>query len=727
MKADTPPLEGKEYDAADVLSTSDDWLMLTKAAWEASTTFLDTNHRHQFERNVANFQSKHPAGSKYHLEEYATRSRLFRPKTRIATRKNESSLAASLFSSADVVLLEAEDVDDPQKRRDAAFWHEVINYRLNKDIPWFLLSIGAFQEAMVYGYVISKQYWEYEEVQTGEEFATADGVNPLLDEEGKPISRPTVEVIKDRPWIRLIEIENFRFDPAACWMNPVKTSPYLLEVMPMYLGDVIAKMEAVDPKTGQPEWKKASKETILRYGLMSEQKDDTTAKARQDGNDTEADHSVSDFEKVSIIENTMQKVGKDYVYWTIGTGFMLTDPEPIEDVYRQGGRPYVRGICVIEAHKSVPSGTVQLMEQLQAEANDATNLPKDLLKRSLNPMKYVDRNVNFDLHQMLNRTIGGVVMTDDVNGAREEQMSHVPGSAFTEQNRLDADIDDIAGVFSIGSVQTNRQLGETVGGMEMMTQSANKEAEYLIRTFVETWVEPVIGQLVRLEQTFEEDPKIKEMALRNVQKQEKKIAQKEGVEQPEEPMEVPLEEPQAVDVRVNVGFGNLNPDQRIQRLMTGIQTLGNIAPGTVQKLDAEEVAGEIFGALGYKNGGRFYTDFEPVQGQDPMAQIEQMKLQIEGERLKLQQAQIQTEQAKIQMEGQYNQAKLMLEREIAMAKLAAQENITIKQLQAQLGIESQKIEVSKQKAGLDNMTKLSEIERKQEELAFKERTGRQGI
>ena len=64
--------------------------------------------------------------------------------------------------------------------------------------------------------------------------------------------------------------------------------------------------------------------------------------------------------------------------------------------------------------------------------------------------------------------------------------------------RLNADFDDLAGNFSIGSVQTNRSLGETVGGMKMMTSNANAAGEFDLRIFVETWVEPTLRQIVKL-------------------------------------------------------------------------------------------------------------------------------------------------------------------------------------------------------------------------------------
>jgi hypothetical protein len=49
-----------------------------------------------------------------------------------------------------------------------------------------------------------------------------------------------------------------------------------------------------------------------------------------------------------------------------------------------------------------------------------------------------------------------------------------PGpDSIRDLNVLGNDFDELAGVFSQGSVQSNRQLGETVGGMAMISQSAN--------------------------------------------------------------------------------------------------------------------------------------------------------------------------------------------------------------------------------------------------------------
>ena len=730
---DTANLEGKEFEyATQVLSDGEetDWLGLARAASEASTDFLDKRYRKQFEKNLANYQSKHPDGSKYYLDSYKTRSRLFRPKTRTAVRKNESAIASALFAASDSVVLEAEDSDDPQKRLDAAYWNEIINYRLDKTIPWFKTVVGAFQEAMIYGVVVSKQYWEYEEIETGKGEAIPDPVDPdfaMTDDTGEVLMRPEIDVIKDRPKIRLVEIENIRFDPASDWTDPINSSPYLLEYIPMYLCDVREKMGRVDEKTGQPEWAFFEDTTILAAGKEQDKTEDSIRAKREKGHDDDR-QTVSDFEIVWVHENIVRREGSDWIYYTLGTQRMLTEPEPLENVYLQKQRPYVAGNVVIEAHKAIPSGTVELGENLQAEANDIVNQRLDNVKLVLNQRKYVDRNAEVDLNSLLRSVPGGITLTNDVNAVVPERVQDVTSSAYGEQSRLDTDFDDIAGVFSGASAVNNRQMNETVGGMNMMSQFAIKETEYLIRTFVETWVEPVLRQLVDLEQYYEDDEHIKDIAEKAVQKSEKKRIDKLGgetggaqdVDQTEE-LTVPSDQHQNIDVRVNVGFGSLNPEMRIRRVVEGLKVLGEVAPWTMANLDVEEVAKDIFGALGHKNGHKFFSSFERPEPQpEPEVEIKKQELQLKQQEL----------QGKMQIE----QAKLELERELGYATIAAKEKLTIIELQAKLGLEQGraahgmvKTQQDREIAGANNLTKLAEVERKGEELQFKATTGRQGI
>ena len=72
-------------------------------------------------------------------------------------------------------------------------------------------------------------------------------------------------------------------------------------------------------------------------------------------------------------------------------------------------------------------------------------------------------------------------------------------------NNLNVDFDELAGVFSPSSVQTNRQLNETVGGMQMLQGGTNATTEFDLRVWVETWAEPALRQMCALIKHYESD------------------------------------------------------------------------------------------------------------------------------------------------------------------------------------------------------------------------------
>ena len=61
---------------------------------------------------------------------------------------------------------------------------------------------------------------------------------------------------------------------------------------------------------------------------------------------------------------------------------------------------------------------------------------------------------------------------------------------------------------------------------------------------------------------------------------------------------------QDVLLKVNVGMNATDPVGRVQNLLFGVGSIGQL-PGMEDKLNVDEVAKEVFGLLGYKDGSRF--------------------------------------------------------------------------------------------------------------------------
>ena len=687
MLIQPPPVEGEEIAGLDV--EQPDWLAIAEEAYESSTDYLDQNYRKQWEKNVANFRSRHPDGSKYYSDAYRNRTKLFRPKTRISMRKAEAMFAQAMFATSDVITVDPVDQADKEEDKRAEVWQAVLNHRLKYTIPWFLTAIGAFQEAKIYGIVCSRQDWEYEESYQEQLF-----VDP---ETGEEISQRIKTVTKNQPRCELIEIENIRFDPAAKWTDPVNTSPYFIELMPMYVGDVLAMMEAEDPKTGRPVWEKLTRGEILSYGRESQEKNDTTRMAREGNKDDpkDEDHRVKEFEIVWVHRNFVKKDGIDYEYYTLTTRKLLSEPVPTPSVI---GRPYRIGICSPEAHRCIPAGEVELNQDLQAEANDISNQRRDNVKLALNKGYFVGRNQDTDLLTLKRSYPGRLVLSNDINSIREEIHSDVTGSSYHEQDRVNADMDDLLGGFSGGSVMTNRKLGETVGGMNLVNMAGSAVLEYSVRVFVETWVEPVLGDIIKLIQVYEDDALINRYAqsIGTVVENRQQFANE-------------------LTASASVGFGTLDSKMRSQVIFQTLTALSKAVPWAMQGLDVKRLAKELFGPIGYRDGSKFFAnlpDGPPQPKENPIAKAKQEEIAIHG----------QIEMAKLEQLKEFKALELRQEMEIKVLELAIKNGMTREQFFAKLDLDMDKLNLQI----MQELGRRKDIQSRQDEMELKTIMG-QGI
>jgi hypothetical protein len=316
-----------------------------REAWRSSTDFYTSGIQSQWDKNLRNWQGRHPADSKYNSPTYATRSRLFRPKTRANTRKNEAAAASAFFSTQDVVSITAADEANDAQRASAAVVQALLQYRLTETIPWFLTCVGAKQDTEVYGACFSRQAWRYEEREVKwlepktQEVTGPDGQafdDHVHDENGTPVYNEMSgwEVVRDEPEIDLIPPENVRFDPGADWRDPISTSPYLIVRWPLYAGDVKARALAENSKTGNPDWIAVSDADL---GKARTTVPDQTRQTRQGNRPDPQDQQtgISDFETVWVNEVVIRWQGRDWHYYTLGEdGTVLSrDVRPLEEVY----------------------------------------------------------------------------------------------------------------------------------------------------------------------------------------------------------------------------------------------------------------------------------------------------------------------------------------------------------------------------------------------------------
>lgn len=645
------------------------WIKLVQDAYSKSTTYFEANYNKQWEDGLRMFQSKHPRDSKYNSDNYKYRSRLFRPKTRSMVRKHEATASIAFFSSPDVINIDPVRTADPIQAASSSVMKEIMQYRLTKTIPWYLTVIGGLQDAMSVGIVCSFQYWKY---QTRTEEREVKGFHPEMGEIS--FMQPQEVPVEDKPCVELLPVENIRFDPAASWYDVVNTSPYIILQMPMYLRDVLDKMETKN-RQGEP-WKSYSKDVIMSCKV----EDDSVRAARNASMEDPQQQTseINEFDVVMVYLNFIKVGGQTITYYTLKDQYLLTTPKVLAEVFLHNQIPVVIGFCVPETHKAVPTAPVILGRDLQNEANEVANQRIDNVKFVLNKRWVVRRGSNIDVESMLRNVPGGVTMANNVEqDLREINWQDVTSSAYQEQDRINVDYDELLGNFAQSSVMTNRRLNETVGGMKMMAQGANVITEYTLRVFAETWMEPVLRQILKLEQYYETDDVVLGVAADRAQ-----LFQRFG----QDPnLDTFLG--QELTLSVNVGMGATDPDTRFQRFVQAMGAYAKLALEGSPDIALPEVRRELFGLAGFKDSQRFFTDVDPR-----LQQAQQLAQQAESQAKEI------IDQSKMQMVERERKLDMReLELDVREIEIGAEEAKN----EVRLGFKELKADVSAQAANVE--------------------------
>ena len=591
----------------------DHYLTLARDAFSASTTFFDASIRREIEANIRQFQGVHPAGSKYHSETYKNRSRLFRPRTRSSVRKHEAVACEAMFSTVDKVVASAQNEAEPQQRAAAKLMKALLEYRLEKSIPWFQIALGGYQEAQVAGSVVGYVYWDYSE-------------------------RRKV----DKPCIDLFPLENFRIDPGSDWLDPVGTSPYCIREIPMYVKDVKARARNADPRTGLAKWLPVSDAQLLaaRQSGM-----DSTRNTRERGRTDPKDNAtpITEFTVVWVRLYVMDIMGEDFVWYTLSDQAMLTEPVPISEMWWHGVRPFAMGYAALEALKIYPQSPVAAYRDLQAEINETANTRIDNWKFALNRRYFARRNGQVDIRSITRNIPGSVtLMTDIEKDVKVIDTQDVTSSAYQEQDRLNADFDDLSGSFSPSSVMTNRRLNETVGGMNLLTVNTNQVGAYQLKTYVETFLKPLLRLLALNEAHYETDEVVLQLAADRAGLADEFMqdpdtgAVIEGGEGTVDgiPLSYITDEllNQDLTLDLDINYAATNPKERINDLLTALRALKEILMDGVlarHGLRLGEIIKVLFGNLGHNSEKRFFDEKTDPQVLALQATIEDLTRKLE--------------------------------------------------------------------------------------------------
>ena len=240
--------------------------------------------------------------------------------------------------------------------------------------------------------------------------------------------------------------------------------------------------------------------------------------------------------------------------------------------------------------------------------------------------------------------------------------------------------------------------------MKLLAGDADALTEYPLMIFMITWAIPVLKQVIQLEQAHESDA-----ALLNLLGEKIKFWQRYDVK-PGQPRQITDKWIQgSMNLQVSAGMGAANPEQRIQRLAAGFGIIFQMAPALAQKLDGEEVAKEVLGAMGYQGVERFFPEGGPkVPGQQTPPKegdvTEQDQAKMDQD-FKLDQAKLEQESVRMQWE---------VEKHYSEMENKAEERLLKK-------------EISKERYD-ETMTRIStDRQNKVDEMKLKIKTGQPGI
>jgi hypothetical protein len=603
--------------------TDDEFLQMLREADSQALQYINQVNRKSWERGYRAYHQQHFADSKYLTGDFKNRSRLFIPKTRTAIRKDMAAVQASLFGSIDSVNCMPGNEGDKQQRASAAVLQELVNYRTDRNsnkasIQWYMTAMGSRQTSLLTGICMSKQYWKLELKRTGEEeFEDDDGAKKLRD-----VWKPYI----DRPECDLFPPENFTIDAAADWRNPAQDAAFVTLKWPMRVDEIRRRQR--DPRN---PWNKLSEAELKSCGMGTQMSSESIRRAREQGLDRfDNSQNTQHFDIIWVWETFIRTAGEDWTFFSIGDKVMLTDPKPVSEVYpeQQGERPLVMGFGAIEAFRIFPMSPVESWQMLQQESNDIRNLALDSLKQNIMPVTKVVRGRNIDLDQLKRRGQGTAIMVQKPDDVTWEKVQDIGQSVQAMTEKLNIEFDDLSGQQNYGTVQDNNNLGKTLGGLKLAAGAANSVQEADIRVWIETWCEPVLNQIVRLEQYYESDPIVLGLCGDRAQ-----LLQKHGIDEISDQL---LEE--NVTIRVNVGLGSGDPQQRLAKFQSATQIflpLAQMDPdfqSGKKQMDSEAIMAEIYGAAGYRDGGKRFVKEGQPKGPNPAQDAQTDKLKSEAEK-----------------------------------------------------------------------------------------------
>ena len=213
-------------------------------------------------------------------------------------------------------------------------------------------------------------------------------------------------------------------------------------------------------------------------------------------------------ERVFRVWETFYKhEGKVKIVTTNGNNIVLRDVE--DSPYGNAYNNVSLGNCLTKAHLLIGEGFPEPLEGPQESYNANINQRKDNVALSLNRQTIVGRHANTDLQSLVNSRPGGITLTDDVTSVVDRAIPDVTSSSYAEASVDESMMDEMSGV-TPGKRGQERSDKATVAQINFA--EANAKIDLYIAIVGETFIRDIFSSLAFLEQTFETDKMVFEVA-----------------------------------------------------------------------------------------------------------------------------------------------------------------------------------------------------------------------
>jgi len=482
-----------------------EYLERVKSFQSSSEKYMESHLHGQWKKNRNMFKLIHENQALMTDPRYRHRSKLYIPKARNAVMRKLAAFLSTYFSNPDVVSVKPRRKRDPVMAQAAALLHSCMNYRLKNTMNFFLNTLFAWLDIMQYGRGAVCMGWDYQEETTKRKETL-----PLKDEDGIPedIIEQTVEtvkVLKDEPTLRHVPLWNLFLAPTADPIDPVNSSPCLVERIPVFTYDAVKKFKGSEwnaPKDVDLEEKGKLDEFLEGYAWKPSSIEDEIY-----GEDKDGFTKNALWQQIEVWKCFVNVDGEDVYFLSLRGEHMLTEPERVEDKWPCRGRPYILGGIIPDSGLVYWPSFLEIVEGLQREMNAIRNQRRDNVTLALNKKLLVRRNTGIDTNSLLYSRPGAPILGDDIGemAVRELRYEDVTSSSYKEQQINEQAFEEATGITPYNMGTQRPGMNPTATGVSILTEEANTVNAMELRIINETFMVPMLRMHAQFEQAFESE------------------------------------------------------------------------------------------------------------------------------------------------------------------------------------------------------------------------------